>query len=77
MQAIKTFHVNLVDLHECWRLDRMDKLRHFGSVRALARYTRQHKKILSRDDAKEGGLLRYLLRPIYPRPRRSQEQESS
>ncbi|KAI0263444.1 hypothetical protein BC834DRAFT_827638 [Gloeopeniophorella convolvens] len=58
-KAVKSKHVNLVDLvyHE-------GQVRVFPSIKALAKYSRKAKKIFPLNEAKAGGILKYLLRPI-------------
>ena len=59
-QAVKARHVNLVDL-----VYHSDKVQTFPSIKALAKYSKKHKKIFPKESAKAGGILRYLLRPIF------------
>ena len=59
-QAVKSRHINLVDL-----VYHTDQVRTFPSIKALAKYSIRHKKIFPKESAKAGGILRYLLRPIF------------
>ncbi|KAH8800384.1 hypothetical protein F5884DRAFT_825056 [Xylogone sp. PMI_703] len=62
-EVIKRTHVNLVDLVDTQRTGEAVKV--FRTVEELRQYTRQNRKIFPRDEAKAGGLLRYLLRKIF------------
>jgi hypothetical protein len=59
-QAVKSKHINLVDL-----VYHRDTVRIFPSINALAKYSKKKKKIFPKESAKAGGILRYLLRPIF------------
>jgi len=60
--AVKSKHINLVDL-----VYHVDQVRTFPSIKALAKYSIRHKKVFPKESAKAGGILRYLLRPIFTR----------
>jgi len=59
-KAVKSKHVNLVDL-----VQHRDKVRVFSTVKELAEYSKKQEKIFLKQSAKAGGILRYLLRPIF------------
>ncbi|KAI0306254.1 hypothetical protein B0F90DRAFT_1553819, partial [Multifurca ochricompacta] len=59
-KAVKSKHVNLVDL-----VYHADRLTLFPTIKALSKYSKKHKKIFPKQSAKAGGILRYLLRPIF------------
>jgi hypothetical protein len=40
-------------------------VRHFKTMRKLSAYTMKTKKIFPKEDAKAGGILKYLLRQIF------------
>ncbi|KAJ2925078.1 hypothetical protein H1R20_g12029, partial [Candolleomyces eurysporus] len=61
-KIVKGTHVNLVDLTEGRKHGR--KIKTFKTIAKLKKYTWETKKIFPKDDAKAGGLLKYLLRPI-------------
>jgi hypothetical protein len=61
-QAVKSRHINLVDL-----VYHADKARTFPSIKELASYSIRHKKVFPKESAKAGGILRFLLRPIFTR----------
>ena len=66
---MKSKHVNLVDLVDA--RDRNVKARLFPNLRALRRYTIWTEKYFPKEDAKAGGLLKYLLREMFTvQPRR-------
>jgi hypothetical protein len=52
-----------VDLVETFHTG--EEVRIFSSVAELRAYTRREKKIFPREEAKAGGLLKKLLRPIF------------
>jgi len=64
-KALRSVHVNLVDLINPARITRGDPVRRFESVRALAKYSKSSKKIFPKEVAKAGGVLRALLRPLF------------
>ncbi|KAF9442695.1 hypothetical protein P691DRAFT_680939 [Macrolepiota fuliginosa MF-IS2] len=66
-KIVKRLFVNLVDLVDA-RGDPTQQVRLFNSEVALSKYTRKSKKIFPRDEAKAGGILKFLLRQIM-RPR--------
>ncbi|KAG8723759.1 hypothetical protein FRC09_001845 [Ceratobasidium sp. 395] len=61
-KIVKGTHVNLVDLVDMPNTQR--PARHFETTAALRKYSKKKKKIFPRDEAKAGGILKYLLRPI-------------
>ncbi|KAG8769068.1 hypothetical protein FRC12_005190 [Ceratobasidium sp. 428] len=61
-KIVKGTHVNLVDLVDM--PNTRQPIRRFEDVAALRKYSRKKKKIFPRDEAKAGGILKYLLRPI-------------
>ncbi|PWY89101.1 hypothetical protein BO70DRAFT_426767 [Aspergillus heteromorphus CBS 117.55] len=61
-KALSKVHVNIVDVLESRLLDR--KPRKFPNKHALAAYTRDSGKFMSRDLAKQDGLLKVLLRRL-------------
>ena len=65
-QIVKNTHVNLVDFVEQRAPDQ--PVRVFPSERALANYTKKHKKIFPRANVNAGSLLRDLLRRIFRPP---------
>jgi hypothetical protein len=58
---VKT-HVNLCDLVDTKRSGNLVRI--FASEIELSEYTQVHEKYFNKDEAKESGLLRYLLRQI-------------
>ena len=63
LQALSTkVHVNLIDLMDSRRQG--TEVRVFNSYQQLVKYTRSSKKYFPRDEAKEEGLVRILLRRI-------------
>ncbi|KAI0040134.1 hypothetical protein FA95DRAFT_1503283 [Auriscalpium vulgare] len=63
-EAILTVHVNLVDLVNFGTYHRRETVEIFPSELALSEYSKREDKIFPRDEAKAGGILRYLLRHI-------------
>ncbi|KAG8725502.1 hypothetical protein FRC12_001369 [Ceratobasidium sp. 428] len=61
-KIVKGTHVNLVDLVDM--PNTKQPAQHFEDVAALRKYSKKNKKIFPRDEAKAGGILRHLLRPI-------------
>jgi hypothetical protein len=62
-QALSKVYVNIVDLLDCRILKK--KPRKFPSLKALEKYTRETKRVFSRDIAKQDKLLRVLLRKLW------------
>ncbi|KAG8680562.1 hypothetical protein FRC11_002296, partial [Ceratobasidium sp. 423] len=56
-------YVNIIDLIDTKISG--EPVRHFDSEKALADYTKKHKKFFPRDNAHSGGLLKFLLRRIH------------
>lgn len=61
-QALSQVFVNIIDLLDSRRAG--TQVRTFRSRRKLAEYTKSRDKFFSRDEAKQDGLLRVLLRHI-------------
>ncbi|KAG8769066.1 hypothetical protein FRC12_005188 [Ceratobasidium sp. 428] len=61
-KIVKSTHVNFVDLVEMPNTQR--PVKHFKSCVSLSWYSKKKDKIFPRDEAKAGGILKYLLRPI-------------
>jgi hypothetical protein len=66
MKAVKAVYVNLVDLVDMQRTG--EPAKQFASEKELSVYSKATKKIFPKDEAKAGGVLRFLLRQIL-RPR--------
>ncbi|KAH7162403.1 hypothetical protein B0J13DRAFT_9682 [Dactylonectria estremocensis] len=66
---VQRTHVNLVDLVESPTTGQKAKI--FPTVEALRKYTIDEKKIFPRDEAYAGGLLKTLLRQIFPIPKKT------
>lgn len=62
VQKFKRTHVNIVDLVDAYGTT--DSVDMFETVKALAKYSKKTKKIFPLDEAKDGGLLKFLLRKI-------------
>ncbi len=62
-QIVKATHVNLVDLVDATRVELEVKI--FPTINALRKYTIKHDKVFPKKRAKAGGVLKYLLRPIF------------
>ncbi|KJA16360.1 hypothetical protein HYPSUDRAFT_80079 [Hypholoma sublateritium FD-334 SS-4] len=60
--AVKSAHVNLVDLVDVFGTDRRVPV--FGTVQELAQYTKETEKYFPHNRVGVGALLEYLLRPI-------------
>ncbi|RMZ89912.1 hypothetical protein DV736_g2849, partial [Chaetothyriales sp. CBS 134916] len=60
--VVRRTHVNLVDLVDYSRTG--EAVQVFPTVAALRDYTKETKKFFPKEDAKSGGLLRFLLREI-------------
>ena len=66
IKIVKKLFVNLVDLVDMPNTGL--PVRHFKTEKRLSRYTKRTEKIMPRDDAHAGGILKYLLRQIrFPR----------
>lgn len=63
VQAVRAVHVNLVDLTQAG-IDGLGDVTVFGSEVELSRYTKKTRKVFPLDEAKAGGLLKFLLRRI-------------
>ncbi|KAJ5318225.1 hypothetical protein N7476_004645 [Penicillium atrosanguineum] len=61
-EKLKNIHVNLVDLLESVRMG--TPVQSFTTMEELRQYTVTQKKFFPKEEAYEGGLLRYLLREI-------------
>lgn len=65
LKAVSDVHVNLVDLVEVGFVsDRANSLKIFETEAALAEYTIRTQQYFPKEDAKAGGLLKFLLRQI-------------
>lgn len=62
LQIVQQTHVNLVDLVDTPTTHR--RIRLFSSVEELSEYSLRTRKIFPKENAKAGGLLRFLLRHI-------------
>ncbi|KAF2186019.1 hypothetical protein K469DRAFT_574704 [Zopfia rhizophila CBS 207.26] len=62
-KALAEVYVNIVDLVDCRRTG--DTPHTFSSLEDLRRYTKSSRKIFPRDEAKEEGFLKALLRGLY------------
>lgn len=62
MQAVKDRYVNIYDYVEAKRIKQ--NVRIFSSLKALARYSHESEKIFPLRTAKQGGILRALLKRI-------------
>ncbi|KAG9127400.1 hypothetical protein FRC07_014210 [Ceratobasidium sp. 392] len=64
-KVVQKTHVNLVDLIDTPNTQK--PVVQFESIEALRKYSKKTKKIFPRNEAKAGGILKHLLRPIgYP-----------
>ncbi|EUC59433.1 hypothetical protein RSOL_313600 [Rhizoctonia solani AG-3 Rhs1AP] len=61
-RMVAATYVNIVDLIDTKFTGQ--PVRHFNSEKALAKYTRKHRKFFPRDNVNSGGLLKFLLRRI-------------
>jgi hypothetical protein len=62
-QIVRGLHVNLVDFVDTRRTGK--PVQTFASIKQLQTYTLQTGKVFPKRRAKEGGLVRHLLRPIW------------
>ncbi|KDN37428.1 hypothetical protein RSAG8_10163, partial [Rhizoctonia solani AG-8 WAC10335] len=62
-RVVAATYVNIVDLIDTKLTGQ--PVRHFDSERALAKYTRNHRKFFPRNNVLSGGLLKFLLRRIH------------
>ncbi|KAF8242193.1 hypothetical protein K440DRAFT_591220, partial [Wilcoxina mikolae CBS 423.85] len=63
-KALRDIHVNIFDLLQHVRTGATGQVRRFETVRELARYSKNSKKIYPKEQAK-GSALRFLLRHIF------------
>ncbi|KAG8693480.1 hypothetical protein FRC08_009088 [Ceratobasidium sp. 394] len=62
-KLVQRTNVNLVDLVDMPNTNQ--PVQHFNSVGALRAYSKKEKKIFPRNEAKAGGILKHLLRPLF------------
>ncbi|KAL6903960.1 hypothetical protein GGI43DRAFT_399274 [Trichoderma evansii] len=62
-KAIKKVHVNIVDFVDSERTG--EPVPTFGSLKQFREYTKENSKVFPKKEAKNNGLLRYLLRRVF------------
>ncbi|QRV85704.1 hypothetical protein RhiJN_13722 [Ceratobasidium sp. AG-Ba] len=62
-KAVTKTNVNLVDLVDMPNTQK--PVTRYETVKQLSKYTKKHGKIFPRDEAKAGGILKYLLRQLF------------